>query len=390
MSNEPIEPIQRSSSAIRYRFDDRDMDFVFQMSVAAAKTGGPDAGELYAVASRIEDGDTESWVKEFAAYGDAQRALAADWEARGRRRSAGEVLMKAYYAYRQAWQFAAGDAAAFESLIGEFESAFADATRLMELPLTYLEVPFGSASLPGLRLDAGPGAPTLLLHGGLDTCREDVFHLIGLNAWRRGYTVVMVDLPGQGTTPLRGLHLMSETERPIGAVIDHLVDAYGTDPARLALMGMSAGGYMVSRAVMTERRVAACVATTPISDGGGLLPVESLEAMASGGGGVRAGFLMYLWRSGLTTAAELAQLFATFRADPSQVDCAFLSLAGSGEGLGFLDQARRWHEGLPAQNKTLLELDASTGADAHCQANNPTRLAQEVCDWLDDFFDRRG
>ncbi|MEU7045116.1 alpha/beta fold hydrolase [Streptomyces varsoviensis] len=387
MSNEPI---QRSSRAISYRFDDRDMDFVFQMSVAAAKTGGPDAGELYAIASRIEDGDTKSWVREFAAYGDAQRALAADWEARGRRRSAGEVLMKAYYAYRQAWQFAAGDAAVFEALIGKFESAFADATRLMGLPLTYLEVPFGSASLPGLRLDAGPEAPTLLLHGGLDTCREDVFHLIGLNAWRRGYTAVMVDLPGQGTTPLRGLHLMSETERPIGAVVDHLIDAHGTDPARLALMGMSAGGYMVSRAVMTERRVAACVASTPISDGGSLLPVEALEAMAAGSGGVHAGFLTYLWRSGLTTAAELAELFTAFRADPSQVECAFLSIAGGGEAPAFIDQTRRWHDGLPAQDKTLLELDASTGADAHCQANNPTRLAQEVCDWLDGVFRRRG
>lgn len=387
MSNEPI---QRSSAAIHYRFDDRDMDFVFQMSVAAAKTGGPDAGELYAVASRIEDGNTKSWVKEFQAYGDAQCALAADWEARGRRRSAGEVLMKAYYTYRQAWQFAAEDAAAFDALIGKFESAFADATRLLELPLTYLEVPFGPASLPGLRLDAGPGAPTLLLHGGLDTCREDVFHLIGLNAWRRGYTAVMVDLPGQGTTPLRGLHLMSETERPIGAVVDHLVDVYGTDPARLALMGLSAGGYMVSRAVMTERRVAACVASTPLFDGGSLLPVEALDAMAATDGAVHASFLMYLWRSGLTTAAELAELFATFRADPSGADCAFLSIAGSGEGRGFIDQTRRWHGGLPVEDKTLLELDASTGADAHCQANNPTRLAQEVCDWLDDVFARRG
>lgn len=382
--------IQRSNSAIRYRFDDRDMDFVFQMSVAAAKTGGPDAGELYVVASRIEDGNTKSWVQEFEAYGDAQRALASDWETQGRRHSAGEVLMKAYYAYRQAWQFAAQDATAFEALIGKFEGAFADATRLMNLPLTYLEVPFGSASLPGLRLDAGPEAPTLLLHGGLDTCREDVFHLIGLNAWRRGYTAVMVDLPGQGTTPLRGLHLMSETERPIGAVVDHLVDTYGTDPARLALMGLSAGGYMVSRAVMTERRIAACVASTPLYRGGDLLSVEALEAMAADKGAVHGSYLMYLWRSGLATAADLAGLFATFRADPSSVDCAFLSIAGSGEGAEFINQTRRWHDGLSVEHKTLLELDADTGADAHCQANNPTRLAQEVCDWLDGIFVKTG
>jgi hypothetical protein len=43
---------------------------------------------------------------------------------------------------------------------------------------------------------------------------------------------------------------------------------------------------------------------------------------------------------------------------------------------------------LSVVHKRLLRLDAASGADAHCQGNNPTRLAQEVCDWLDAFFAR--
>lgn len=384
MSNEKL---QRSNE-IRYRFDDRDMDFIFQWSAGAAKTGGLDSGELYYIASRIEDGDTASWAREFEAYGDAQRTLAADWQAQGRRRSAGEVLMKAYYCYRQAWQFA-GDTAAFETLIVKYESAFADAVALLDLPLTYLEIPFQPAPLPGLRLDAGPDAPTLVIVGGGDTGREDMYHLIGLNAWRRGYTTLIVDLPGQGSTPLRGLHFMTETERPISAIVDHLIDTYGQDPARLAIVGMSGGGYMVSRAVMSERRIAACIASTPISDFGSVLPVEVVEVMAASGA-MRDSFRMYLWRSGLATPVEFAKLLATFQADPSEVGCAFLSIVGGGESPVLIDQARRWHDGLPVERKTLIELDAATGADAHCQINNPTRLAQEVCDWLDGIFDRRG
>lgn len=379
--------MQRSNSGIRYRFDDREMDFAFQYSLGAAKTGGLTSGELFYITSLIEDGNTAAWTREFEAYGDAQRELAKSWKAQGRKRSASEVLMKAYYCYRQAWQFA-GYSEAFDILIGKYEASFTEAVSLMDLPMKSMEIPFGSASLPGLRLDAGAEAPTLIVIGGLDSCKEEMYHLIGLNAWRRGYTTAIVDLPGQGSTPTRGLHLMSETEQPVGAVIDYLINNYGQDPSRLAIIGMSAGGYIVSRAVMTERRLAACVASTPIFDGAGILPLDAVEALASQGA-MSDTFRMYLWRSGATTANEFAELIATFQADPAQVECPYLSIAGTGEAPAFLEQARFWHDKLPVERKTLIELDAWTGADAHCQSNNPTRLAQEVCDWLDGIFDQR-
>jgi hypothetical protein len=47
------------------------------------------------------------------------------------------------------------------------------------------------------------------------------------------------------------------------------------------------------------------------------------------------------------------------------------------------------HQALPVAHKTLVHLDAPSGADAHCQVNNPTRLAKDVCDWLDAFFAAR-
>ncbi|GAA4685188.1 alpha/beta hydrolase family protein [Gordonia humi] len=382
-----VEPMQRSSSDIVYRFQDREMDFAFQYALGAAKTGGLDAGELHYIASNIEDGSGASWVTEFERYGDAQYRLAMEWAARGRRRSAGELLMKAYYCYRQAWQFS-GNTEAFDALIDKYESAFSKSTSITDPALTSLDIPFGESTLPGLFLDRGPQAPTVIFIGGLDSCKEEMYHLIGLNAWRRGYTAVIVDLPGQGSTPNRGLHLMSDAAVPIGAVIDYLIETRGQDPARLAIMGMSAGGYLVSRAVMTERRLAACIASTPIYDGGGILPREAIEQLASAGA-MRDTFRMYLWRSGTSTPGEFADLIATFQADPAPVQCRYLSIAGTGEGPAFLEQARTWHQRLSVEEKTLIELDASTGADAHCQVNNPTRLAQEVCDWLDEVFDQR-
>lgn len=380
--------MQRSNSDIRFRFDDREMDFAFQYALGAAKTGGPEAGELFYIAAGIEDGNTSTWVREFEDYGDRQRALAKRWGEEGRRRSAGEIMMKAYCGYRQAWQFT-GESDAFQTLIDKYEEAFADAQALMGLPLEFVEVPYGATSLPGMRLDAGQGSPTLIVIGGLDSCKEEMYHLIGLNAWRRGYTTFIVDLPGQGSTPRRGLHLMKETEQPIGVVVDYLIEHYSQDPARLALMGMSAGGYMISRAAMTERRIAAFVASTPIFDGGRILPRETVKALQTKGA-MSDAFRMYLWRFGATTADEIADLIATQQADPSQVVGPFLSIAGTGEAPAFLEQARQWNDALSVEHKTLIELDAASGADAHCQVNNPTRLAQEVCDWLDNTFNVHG
>ncbi|WP_219513013.1 alpha/beta hydrolase family protein [Nonomuraea ceibae] len=372
--------LQRSN-ATRYFFGDRDMDFIFQWSLGAAKTGGLDSGELFHIASRIEDGDTAGWVAEFEGFGDAQRALAKRWAGQGRRRSAGEVMMKAYHAYRQAWQFA-GRGERFLPLISKYEAAFRRAVELLALPMTFIEVPFEGASLPGLRIDAGPGTPTLIVIGGGDTSKEDMYHLAGRNAWERGYTTVIVDLPGQGSTPLRGLHLMAETERPVGAIVDHLVGTYGQDTAKLAIIGFSGGGYMISRALMSERRIAAGVASTPILDFGAVLPVEVVEAMATDGA-MKDSFRMYLWRSGLAEPVDFARLLATFTTDPGEIRSAFLSIAGLSESPVLVDQARRFHEALPVERKTLLEFDAASGADAHCQVNNPTRLAQEAVDWLD-------
>lgn len=379
------EPTLKRANAIRYRFDDPDLDFMFQWAAGAAKTGGLDAGELLYVASGM-DGTAANWVDRFDEYGDTQRELAADWMRRGRRRSAGEVLMKAYSCYRMAWQFV-GQGERFTELIDKYESAFAEAVDAMGLPVEYVDIPYDPAPLPALRLAAGPEAPVLIVVGGGDTGREDMYHLMGFNAWQRGYTTLIVDLPGQGSTPRHGLHLMAETERPVGAVLDFLANRGGYDPARIAIVGFSGGGYMVSRAVMSERRIAACVASTPISAVGDLLPVDVVERMANEGAMSRA-FDMYLWRSGLPTPADFARLLATLVADPAQVRCSFLSIVGEGESPVLIRQAEAWHTALAVPRKTFVRLDAATGDDAHCQINNPTRLAQEVCDWLDEFFSR--
>ena len=58
--------------------------------------------------------------------------------------------------------------------------------------------------------------------GGGDTCREDLFYFAGFPAWRRGYNAPMVDLPGQGSAPMRGLTIRADMATPISASLDFL------------------------------------------------------------------------------------------------------------------------------------------------------------------------
>lgn len=58
-----------------------------------------------------------------------------------------------------------------------------------------IEVPFENTTLPGyyLELDHSP-RPVVMMVGGGDTFREDLFYFADYPGWKRGYNVLMVGL----------------------------------------------------------------------------------------------------------------------------------------------------------------------------------------------------
>jgi len=192
--------------------------------------------------------------------------------------------------------------------------------------------------------------------------------------------VAIVDLPGSNATALDGLHWTGESERPIGAAIDCLLER-GVDPAKLALVGFSLGGYWAVRAAGREPRLAACVASTPFPEPRELFGSAAVAAAAKRGSS-RSNTAVLLWKGGAASVPELAARMDTWVADPADVHCPFLSIAGTAEPPVLMRQAERWHAALDVPRKDLIVFDAASGADAHCQINNPTRMMQEVCDWV--------
>ena len=84
--------------------------------------------------------------------------------------------------------------------------------------------------------------------------------------WKRGYNVVTVDLPGQGTLPGRGQHFRLDMNKPISAILDWLQTNAAVRPEKIAVYGASGGGYFSAQAVAADDRIKAWIAATPIFD----------------------------------------------------------------------------------------------------------------------------
>lgn len=376
----------------RYRFADPNMDLFFLGALGWGPTGGLSVGEAFHIANQIEDGNADSWSSAFERQGEALERQADVWLERGCGRAAGEARLKAFACYRSAWQFVA-PGERFTMLFRTSQQHFDRAMAELGLPATRFAVPYGGGELPGhFFAAADPDTPTMLIIGGADTCHEDRFLSQGRYYLDRGYAVALVDLPGQGLVQEQGLHWEPEAERPITAVIDTLIARFGVKPDRLALLGMSLGGYFACRAAAHEPRLSAVIATPALPHPAELFGgVARQRAQAEASGAVsseaeRRNFEVLMWKAGVADISELTHRWDGVAVDPRKVEVPFLSILGAQEGAVWKRQTVDWHAAIPSPGKRLVMLDAETGADAHCQGNNPLRLVQEVDHWLKEVL----
>jgi pimeloyl-ACP methyl ester carboxylesterase len=365
----------------RYRFADPNMDLFFLGALGWGPAGGLSAGEAFYVASQIKDGDADSWAGAFERQGEILRAQADSWLQRGLMRAAGESRLKAFACYRSAWQFVAPG----ERFLGLFRNSqvlFDQSMNELGFDAIRFSVNYKGGELPGHFYPASdPAAPTILVIGGADTCHEDRFLSQGRYYIERGYAVALVDLPGQGIVQEQGLYWEAAIEKPIGVVIDELKTRFGV--GKLALLGMSLGGYFACRAAAYESRLAAVIATPALT-----CPYELFSGVAQQMAGTTVSEVadknhqVLMWKAGATDLIALGQRWEGVVVDPSAVQVPFLSVLGMQEGGIWKKQTMEWHTAIPSAKKKLLMLDAETGADAHCQGSNPLRLAQEVDGWL--------
>lgn len=257
-------------------FSDEEFQFGLELTLGAAYHQMADVGEALVTGSRIADGDSDSWVAEWAAtarerQADGDAALAA-----GHRVSALAHYRRAATYYSTALYRFAG--ASDTSPARELElwrahrECWEHVVDLMTVPGLRFEIPYEQTTLPGYFFrapDAEPGEPRplIVMNNGSDGADSSMWIEGGSGAAARGYHWMTFDGPGQQAALFeRAIPFRPDWEHVLGPVLDAMLARPDVDGERVALIGVSQAGYWVPRALAFEHRFAAAVADGGVVD----------------------------------------------------------------------------------------------------------------------------
>jgi 2,6-dihydroxypseudooxynicotine hydrolase len=203
----------------------------------------------------------EQWCAAWSQRAAVHRELGEQAEAQSHLLTAGEHFTRAGLCYHFAKFLFVND---LDQMRAAHQAAVACRTAALPYlrpPGQRVEIPFEGTVLPGnLRLPAGViGAPPLLLMApGLDSAKEEM-HSVESLFLDRGVATLAFDGPGQGEAeydlPIRG-----DYEVPVSAIVDWAEQRDDIDPGRIAIWGVSLGGYYAPRAAAFDSRLKACIA----------------------------------------------------------------------------------------------------------------------------------
>jgi dipeptidyl aminopeptidase/acylaminoacyl peptidase len=136
-------------------------------------------------------------------------------------------------------------------------------SKVASYPIERVEVPFGGGKTISCLLHLLPDrrrAPVVIYVPGMDQTKEvfpKAYHNIAL---ARGFHVLAMDGPGQGSSNLQKIRAVKDSyERAGAAVISYLEKRPEVDPKKIAIYGISMGSYWSLRLSSYDHRAAAVV-----------------------------------------------------------------------------------------------------------------------------------
>jgi hypothetical protein len=403
--DEVLRPKFRKAS---HFFDDPDINDVFQRMLGAAYYRAADIGACLTIADQIIDGDRPSALRALLSAGDRLSAI-AETSARNRLRvSAREAYMQAAnYIFASTYftnPAAAPDAFAFNWL--RHQDLWDKAAALRDPPVDYLPFPYEGTTLPGYLFrvdDSGKQRPLLILNNGIEGGMISAWTMGIAAALDRGYNAYTFYGPGQGTALLKqNLYSRPDWEKVISPLLNYLLIRREVDPSRIALLGISEGGYSAPRAAAFEPRLAACVADPGVWDVSTawtrILPKPALDLLMTPSQARFDTLIRVLLKTNPRAASALllrsrpfgqGSAYQTFKAlqeynlngVADQIRCPMLITDPEGEQF-WPGQSQKMYDALSSP-KTLMKFTLAEGGDLQCEPKIAGLRAQRIFDWLD-------
>ncbi|KUJ09190.1 alpha/beta-hydrolase, partial [Mollisia scopiformis] len=376
-------------------------DYNIAKFIGLATYSGAEIGECFETAHRIKDGDSKSWVQAWVSTARRVEAYGEEALKGNHKVSAREAFLRATTYYQAAFFFTLLSDPRKPEIYQKHTGCFQKAGKLFDPPFETLSIPFEGRSLFGYFIRGGSDSkprPTVLIQMGADSSSEQIyFSGGGAAAVRLGYNALIFERPSQTGTYMRdnSLHYRYDWEVPVTAVVDYALTRPEVDPARIALIAYSMGGYFGPRAVAFEKRIAACVVS-------GLVPAimnlvshwTSALTAANGNYNHAQEWLLFehMPRYGLVNGIhDLDKLLKIWESMnlyglEDRITCPLLVVQAAAEGEENTKIAKAFYDKLTnPMNKWRLTTETD-GAEIYCQKGNAMLLHAIEFDWLDDVL----
>ena len=399
-----------NSFSMELIFKDAQYSFQTLRALGYAVSGGADVGEVLKTAYSINEGDDESWYREWMKTAEQRERAGDDFLARGRRISARQEFLKASNYYRTAEFFlhTNPEDSRIAAVWKKSRDTFLKAARLADQPIIPVKIPFEGTTLPGylcLVDRSGAKRPLLIVHSGFDGTAEEIYFEAAYSALRRGYNVLLFEGPGQGgVIRVQKLPFRPNWETVVTPVVDYAIRRKEVDAKRIALMGISFGGYLAPRAVAFEKRIKACIANGGVYDFfmATRLPPEEEKYLDTQEGAEEIDHAVYSrMKSDHSFRWSIANGLFTFHAQSpsdwlkmtrlytmedvaSKIACPMLIVDSEGDK-DMPGQAPKLFDALKSPKDFML-FTKEEGAEEHCQMGAILISNARILDWLDGIM----